>query len=107
MVKISNVTLSCILYYIIVLAYHCIIIWIYCVSGAEKSLMSKKGVQESEWTVVLSHHLLSKLAVSALYKIDSGYKGRQYKCPCQCGEDFSGMYGDTSIGMYHSSESQL
>nr|XP_022307430.1 uncharacterized protein LOC111113434 isoform X2 [Crassostrea virginica]XP_022307431.1 uncharacterized protein LOC111113434 isoform X2 [Crassostrea virginica] len=70
----------------------------YELEGAEKSLMSKKGVQESEWTVVLSHHLLSKLAVSALYKIDSGYKGRQYKCPCQCGEDFSGMYGDTSIG---------
>lgn len=58
------------------------------------------GVPESEWTVILVHHLLSKLPVSEFYVIDSGCREKQYRCPCQCGEKLTGMYGDTSIGMF-------
>lgn len=60
--------------------------------------MTKKcGAQESEWTVILAHHLLSKLAVSTFYKMDSGYKTQHLTCPCQCGEHPSGIYSDVSF----------
>lgn len=60
----------------------------------------KCGAQESEWTVILAHHLLSKLAVSTFYKMDSGYKTQHLTCPCQCGEHPSGIYSDTSIACF-------
>lgn len=52
----------------------------------------KCGAQESECTLILAHHLLSKLAVSSFYKMDSGCKTQQFTCPCQCGEHPSGIY---------------
>lgn len=70
-------------------------------SDAKRSLMKIKcGAQESDCTFTLAHHLLSKLAVSSFYKMDSGYK--THTCPCQCGEHSSGIYSNTSIGMSHS-----
>ncbi|XP_061163835.1 uncharacterized protein LOC133172984 [Saccostrea echinata] len=56
-----------------------------------------KGVPESDWSVVVAHHLLSKLAVSSFYLIDQS-RGKQNRCPCQCGESLTGTYGDSSIG---------
>lgn len=60
-----------------------------------------KGVTETEWTMRLAHHLLSKLSVSPTYKLDiiSQSKGRDMKCSCGCSEMISGTYGDTSIGI--------
>lgn len=70
--------------------------------------MTKKcGAQESDCTVILAHHLLSKLAVSTFYKMDSGYKKQHLTCPCQCGEHPSGIYSDTSIGMFHSNSTKF
>lgn len=70
--------------------------------------MTKKcGAQESDCTVILAHHLLSKLAVSTFYKLDSGYKKQHLTCPCQCDEHPSGIYSDTSIGMFHSNSTKL
>lgn len=45
----------------------------------------KCGAQKSECTFILAHHLLSKLAVSSFYKMDSRYKTQHFTCPCQCG----------------------
>lgn len=66
----------------------------------------KCGAQKSECTFILAHHLLSKLAVSSFYKMDSECKTQQFTCPCQCGEHPSGIYSDTSIGMFHSNSSK-
>ena len=60
-------------------------------------LPEKKHHLESEWAVIVSQHLLSKLTVNNKYLVDSY---RMENCPCNDGDDLIVSMGDTSYGMY-------
>lgn len=69
---------------------------------AERSINvhDPQRLSETELTILVSNHLLGKLATSSCYLVDkncSGKKGDR----CLCGNDaceMTGQYGDTSIG---------
>ena len=70
---------------------------------AEKAFQESLSLRESwerdlAWTIRLSHHYLSKLAVNDSYIIDNRYPVKQNRCDC-CHKNIEGQYGDTSIGM--------
>ncbi|XP_060563593.1 uncharacterized protein LOC132722980, partial [Ruditapes philippinarum] len=57
----------------------------------------------AEWTVMVAHHLLSKLTVSSTYLLDSESTEEPWKkdrtCPCGCNKKINGAFGDTSLGV--------
>ena len=65
----------------------------------EKAMKDSLRLVESKWTVRLSHHYLSKLAVNPSYIIDNHDQIQFNSCDC-CNQSIQGQYGDTSIGMY-------
>jgi hypothetical protein len=73
-------------------------------SGSSEKALSKgrKETSGAEWTTIVAHHLLSKLAVCSKYTLDSHSfsKGRikELCCGCGCKERLSWDFGDTSIG---------
>ncbi|XP_060557877.1 uncharacterized protein LOC132718247 [Ruditapes philippinarum] len=75
--------------------------------SSEKALyQGRKDTSGAEWTTIVAHYLLSKLAVCSKYTLDSHSfsKGRikELCCGCGCKERLSGdyiIYGDTSIGV--------
>ncbi|XP_045159225.2 uncharacterized protein LOC123524806 [Mercenaria mercenaria] len=55
----------------------------------------------AEWTVIVAHHLLSKLTIGSHYVLDRVCKGKckDMMCTCGCRERLTGQCGDTTLGV--------
>ena len=59
-----------------------------------------QSLSETELTILVSNHLLGKLATSSCYLVDKNCSGKKGDW-CLCSNDaceMTGQYGDTSIG---------
>lgn len=69
---------------------------------AERSINvhDPQRLSETELTILVSNHLLGKLATSSCYLVDKNCSGKKGDW-CLCSNDaceMTGQYGDTSIG---------
>lgn len=63
----------------------------------KEALSNAESVNEVNWAITLTHHLLRNLAVNQTYVIDNHYPGRSPICVC-CKQNITGRFGDTSFG---------